>query len=254
MVTSLFCTFRLKCISYNTYSLCLLLVAVAEYSQVHPEERISTVVETITVESRKEFVVEETVVQKFPKQIIPEQKISHPISEREDDWFVLLDVAAREPSFVPPGIVDIPSRLTSLFCHFCGLQWLSYNTCSCCLSLATMVAQVYREERISTVVETKTVESRKEVVVERIVVQVEDINLPKQIIQQAISQPIRQIDDDWFILLDIVSREAAYVPPGNHSLKLSLFLRVLSHQKKSGCHRNYTKIIYIIKARFLSSD
>ncbi|XP_036930180.1 titin-like isoform X4 [Acanthopagrus latus] len=155
-------------------------VTVAKYSQVYPEERISTVMETITVESRKEFVVEETVVPKFPKQIIPEQKISQPVSEREDDWFVLLDVAARETSFVPP---------------------------------ATMLAQVYREERISTVVETKTVEPRKEVVVEKIVVQMEDTNLPKQIIQQAISQPIRQIDDDWFILLDVVSREAAYVPP-----------------------------------------
>lgn len=102
-------------------------------------------------------------------------------------------------------------------------------------------------------VETKTVEPRKEVVVEKIVVQMEDTNLPKQIIQQAISQPIRQIDDDWFILLDVVSREAAYVPPGNHSLQLSLFLSVLSIKKKSGCHRNHTTIIYVIKARFLSS-
>ncbi|KAM8734767.1 uncharacterized protein AB9X84_023470 isoform 12-T13 [Acanthopagrus schlegelii] len=155
-------------------------VTMAKYSQVYPEERISTVMETITVESRKEFVVEETVVPKFPKQIIPEQKISQPVSEREDDWFVLLDVAARETSFVPPAI---------------------------------MLAQVYQEERISTAVETKTVQPRKEVVVEKIVVQMEDTNLPKQIIQQAISQPIRQIDDDWFILLDVVSREAAYVPP-----------------------------------------
>lgn len=126
MVTSSFCTFWLKCLSYNIYSLCLLLVTVAKYSQVYPEDRISTVMETITVESRKEFVVEETVVPKFPKQIIPEQKISQPVSEREDDWFVLLDVAARETSFVPPGIVDISSSLISLFCNFCGLKWLSY--------------------------------------------------------------------------------------------------------------------------------
>lgn len=86
--------------SYNTHSLCLSLVTMAEYVQVYPEESISTMAETITVESRKKVGVEETVVWKedkeLPKQIIPEQKMSQPVRERGDDCFFLLDVVPRE--------------------------------------------------------------------------------------------------------------------------------------------------------------
>ncbi len=78
----------------------------AEYIQVYPEERISTVAETVTVVSRKEVVVEEIVLQKedkkLPKQIIPEQKIPQPLTGK-DDWFLLLDVVPRETAYVPPG-------------------------------------------------------------------------------------------------------------------------------------------------------
>lgn len=86
----------------------VVLVTIAEYVQVYPEESTSTGVEAaVVVESRKEVVVEEIVVQKtdkkLPKQIIPEQKISQPVRERDDDWFLLLDVVPRETSFVPPG-------------------------------------------------------------------------------------------------------------------------------------------------------
>ena len=30
------------------------------------------------------------------------------LKDREDDWFVLLDVVSRAPSAVPPGIAPIP--------------------------------------------------------------------------------------------------------------------------------------------------
>lgn len=93
------------------------------------------------------------------------------------------------------------------------------------MSLVTKAeyVQVYPEESISTVTETIR-ESRKEVVVEEIVVQKEEKKLPKQIIpvQQKISLPVREIDDDWFLLLDVVPRETAYVPPGTRRLLLSL--------------------------------
>lgn len=88
----------------------------AEYVRVYPEERISTVAETITVVSRKEVVVEEIVVQKedkkLPKQIIPEQKISQPVRER-DDWFLLLDVVSRGAAYIPPG--SLPTAYSKLF-------------------------------------------------------------------------------------------------------------------------------------------
>lgn len=92
------------------------------------------------------------------------------------------------------------------------------------MSLVTKAeyVQVYPEESISTVTETIR-ESRKEVVVEEIVVQKEEKKLPKQIIpvQQKISLPVREIDDDWFLLLDVVPRETAYVPPGTRRLLMS---------------------------------
>lgn len=81
--------------------------------------------------------------------------------------------------------------------------------------------QVYPEEKMSTMVKTIT-ESRKEVVVEEIVVQKEEKKLPKQIItEQKISQPVRERDDDWFFLLGVVPKETAYVPPGTHSFRMS---------------------------------
>ncbi|XP_041798225.1 uncharacterized protein LOC121610272 isoform X2 [Chelmon rostratus] len=90
-------------------------VDVAEYVPVYPEESISTVAETITVESRVEVVVDETAVQKEdrmpPKQVIPEQKISQPVRERDDEWFLLLDVVPRETAYVPPVSPAAPGQI-----------------------------------------------------------------------------------------------------------------------------------------------
>lgn len=97
-------------------------------------------------------------------------------------------------------------------------------------------AQVYPEDSISTVVETIPLESRMEVVVEETVVQREDMKLPKQIIlEQTLSQSVRERDDDWFLLQDVVPRETAYVPPGTHSLQISFLFTCIITPKKSGC-------------------
>ncbi|XP_044063520.1 uncharacterized protein LOC122881404 isoform X14 [Siniperca chuatsi] len=162
-------------------------VAVAERVEVSPEECVSPV-EVTTVEQRErrvEVVVEDTEI----KEVLSEKQVvalPQAVREIEDDWFVLLDVPTRKPLFVPP------------------------------VTVAECV-QVYPEESISTVAQTITVESRKEVVFEETVVQKEDKKLPKQIIpEQKISQPVREIrerDDDCFLLLDVVPRETAYVPP-----------------------------------------
>lgn len=87
----------------------------AEYGQGYAEETIST--ETVIAESRREVVVEQIMIQKkekeIPKQIILQQKVSQPVRQRDDDWYVLLDVAPKEAVYVPPG--------TNLFPHifFC---------------------------------------------------------------------------------------------------------------------------------------
>ncbi|XP_078109293.1 uncharacterized protein LOC144519766 isoform X4 [Sander vitreus] len=151
-------------------------VAVAERVKMSPEERVS-LVEITTIERREkrvEIMAEDTEI----KVLSEKQVVALPQAVRaiEDDWFVLLDVPTRESSYVPP---------------------------------VTMVeyVQVYPEESVSTVAETITVESRKEAVVEEIVVQKEDRG------QQKVSQPVRERDDDWFLLLDVVPRETSYVPP-----------------------------------------
>ncbi|XP_070821751.1 uncharacterized protein [Chaetodon trifascialis] len=146
--------------------------------EVSPEERVSQV-EMATVEWRErriEVVVEDTEVKLREKEVVG---VPQAVRETDDDWFVLLDAPTREPSFVPP------------------------------VTVAEYV-QVYPEESISTI----TVESRMKVAVEETVVLKEDRMLPKQIIpEQKISQAVSERDDEWFLLLDVVPSETAYVPP-----------------------------------------
>ncbi|XP_054478342.1 LOW QUALITY PROTEIN: uncharacterized protein LOC129110178 [Anoplopoma fimbria] len=152
-------------------------VAVEERVEVSPEEFISLA--GITADEEGEQRVEIMAADTEIKQVLSEKQVvtlPQAVREIEDDWFVLLDVPTREPSYVPP------------------------------VTMAEYV-QVYPEESISTVAETVTVESREEVIVEEIVVQKDDRG------QQTISQPVRKRDDDWFLLLDVVPRETAYVPP-----------------------------------------
>lgn len=68
----------------------------------------------------------------------------------------------------------------------------------------------YQEEpeRFVSVVQTSVQkEITKVVVQERKII----IEAPRQEIPQ---QPVRESDDDWFVLLDVVPREASYVLPG----------------------------------------
>lgn len=99
----------------------------AKYVQVYPGESISTLAESIAVESKKVVVVEEIVVQKEEKKppmlIIPELKIFQPEMETDDDWFLLLDVVPRETSFVSPGTHSI----FILFSHISHQRNLSYK-------------------------------------------------------------------------------------------------------------------------------
>ncbi|XP_070767718.1 uncharacterized protein [Enoplosus armatus] len=155
-------------------------VTTAEYVQVYPEESISAVAETVTVESRKEVVVEETVVQKddkrLPKQIISEQKISQPVTERDDDWFVLLDVIPREMPYVLPVTLKRSDSMDT--------------------------------ESFVSVVGTAADEIRKVIAEERKIIE----EAPRHL-QEIPQQPVTDRDDDWFVLLDVAPRETAYVPP-----------------------------------------
>lgn len=72
------------------------------------------------------------------------------------------------------------------FCAASG--WSVLQTCSLCLTSVTVAkyVQAYPEESVSAVV-----------------------------------VPVRDRDDDWFLLLDVVPRETTYVPPGTRCLEIS---------------------------------
>lgn len=61
-------------------------------------------------------VIEEALVwredEKLHKLNIPEQKISSPVRERDDDWFLLLDLVPTEAAFVPPGTLLLQRQYT----------------------------------------------------------------------------------------------------------------------------------------------
>lgn len=88
----------------------------AEYVEVAPEESISTAAETMTVESRKEVIVEELVVYKEDGGL---QEVSQPVRERDDDdWFLLLDVVPREAPCVPPGTHSLRAPFIGFHTHY----------------------------------------------------------------------------------------------------------------------------------------
>lgn len=75
----------------------------AEYGPLYPEESVSTVAVTITAESKKEVTVVQEEQMKLPMQIFLQPRITQSVRERDDDWFLLLDVVSRETSYVAPG-------------------------------------------------------------------------------------------------------------------------------------------------------
>ncbi|XP_045553526.1 uncharacterized protein isoform X2 [Salmo salar] len=151
-----------------------------EQVQVYVEETISSMVKVMTVVQREETrvtVVEEMELQEDQSHL--EQKPSQSQREMEDEWFVLLDIVPREPSVIPSASVE--ERIP-----------------------------VYPKESISSVVELMTVEQREEISVtvmeekqgER---RQEEVILPPQ--------PSREMDDDWFVQLDVVPREPSCIAP-----------------------------------------
>nr|XP_046256671.1 uncharacterized protein LOC124065372 isoform X14 [Scatophagus argus] len=197
-------------------------VTTDEYVQVYPGESISALVETISVESRKEVVVDETVMQKedkkLPAQIIPEQKISPPVRERDDDWFLLLDVISREAPYVPPVSLAEPSQM-----------YPSVQPGSEVISIEQKLQQVDLDQKPSQplpqrdddwfvlfdAIREKPVVVPPVAVVERIVdviaaaepkpKPVMDLRPPVKLVEVTVPYP-RQVDDDWFVLLDVAAK------------------------------------------------
>lgn len=117
------------------------------------------------------------------KQMLPEREgvaLLQDVKEREDDWFVLLDVPIRQPSFVAPGRADFPLRSCCFFIHF--LPQVSYSEFSVSLLVASMAeyVEVYTRESVSALTEAEAVDSRRELVVEDAAVEKVEAVAPKQ--------------------------------------------------------------------------
>lgn len=115
------------------FSICFVLVAVEQRVVKAPPKEAVSVVEAMTTEQREkkvEVVVEDTEV----KQIVSEKQavsLVPGVREIDDDWFVLLDVARREPSFVPPGILVSKTKTKFFFMSL----WFKCLTHMCLFSI-----------------------------------------------------------------------------------------------------------------------
>lgn len=115
------------------------------------------------------------------KQTLPERE-GVGGKEREDGWFVLLDVPIRQPSFVAPGRADFPLRSCCFFIHF--LPQVSYSEFSVSVLVASMAeyVEVYARESVSALTEAEAVDPRRELVVEDAFVEKVEAEPPKQVI------------------------------------------------------------------------
>lgn len=148
------------------------------------------------------------------KQTLPEREgvaFLQDAKEQEDDWFVLLDVPIRQPSFVAPGRADFPLRSCCFFIHF--LPQVSYSEFSVSLLVASMpeYVEAYARESVSTLTEAEAVDPRRELVVEDAVVEKVEAEPPKQVIPDVLigicsSQMCFYQINKRFILCSIVAR------------------------------------------------
>lgn len=201
---SLAAIFNLKALLQHVGSTGLYLVAAVDVSA---EEDVSLT--DVIVEMRDDPVdvlIKETEI----KEDLSRNEVtmlSQSVREIDDDWFLLLDVPTRELQFVPPGIADLPHTLP-YFMKPSLISYLSSHTCFCQVTQAGY-AQTYAEKGISTLVE-----ERLEVVVEEMARKQESSQITYP--ELKIFTTVLNRDDDWFLLLDVVPRERAFVPPGTH--------------------------------------
>ncbi|XP_040901227.1 uncharacterized protein LOC121186532 isoform X11 [Toxotes jaculatrix] len=146
-----------------------------ERDQMEAESFVSVVGAAADKEVREVVVEERKIIEEAPRRLqeIPPQ----PVTARDDDWFVLLDVVPRETAYVPPVI------------------WKERD-------------QMEAESFVSVVGAAADKEVREVVVEERKIIE----EAPRRL-QEIPPQPVTARDDDWFVLLDVVPRETAYVPP-----------------------------------------
>lgn len=81
----------------------LSLVVSREFVQVEEEKYFTVSTEIRFGEEKTEMILKEKL--RKPKEMQRTVNIPLPRSERDDDWFVLLDASPRQTPYVPPGIL-----------------------------------------------------------------------------------------------------------------------------------------------------
>ncbi|XP_045074748.1 LOW QUALITY PROTEIN: uncharacterized protein LOC121555567 [Coregonus clupeaformis] len=153
-------------------------------------------VDTVEHRAPERECIEVEATQQQPERGLVEGQ--RPWQIQEDDWFMLLDLADRVPSGIPTTPVSA--------------------------SLEVQV-QVYVEETISSMVKVMTVEQREETTVT--VVEEMELQQEERHLEQKPSQSQREVEDDWFVLLDVVPREPSVIPSGISLLWKSVFRYIL---------------------------
>ncbi|XP_035528044.1 uncharacterized protein LOC118335725 [Morone saxatilis] len=166
-------------------------VTTVERAQVDGGEYFSSTTEITTVEEKTEIIVEERQTREEEVWHIPEIPPPQTITERDDDWFVLLDVIPRETPYVPPGT---------------PMDTESFSVVGTAVGPVSLALPRQMYESVQPQIEVISIERK---------LQQADLD---QIRLQP-SQPLPERDDDWFVLFDAI-REEAVIPPSVTPVKI----------------------------------
>ncbi|XP_019728384.1 uncharacterized protein LOC109517586 isoform X6 [Hippocampus comes] len=133
-------------------------------------------------EEFREMKLEETEMRKEAPTYLQESQ-QQPVKERDDDWFVLLDVVSKETAYVAPGST--------------GLYLVAPVDVSAedDASLTDVIVEM-RDDPVDVLIKETEIK--------------EDLSQNEVTM---LSPSFREIDDDWFLLLDVPTRELQFVPP-----------------------------------------
>ena len=93
---------------FKRLSLFSSLVVAVEHALVEKGEYFISKPEITAVEEKTDIIIEERIIREEQAWSAPEVLTPQTITDREDDWFVVLDGIPRETLYVPPGTPEIP--------------------------------------------------------------------------------------------------------------------------------------------------
>uniref|UniRef100_A0A3P8VCB8 Protein 4.1 n=2 Tax=Cynoglossus semilaevis TaxID=244447 RepID=A0A3P8VCB8_CYNSE len=148
------------------------------FSEVREEkgtEKFVSVVTAAADDIKETITVEKEMTEVASVQLQP--IIQHPTTPRNDDWFMLLDVVPRESSYIPSAFLVKQAQVSPV------------------VSVTDITAFEQRSMGLDVKSNILTQEWREST--------------------EPTPVAVREIEDDWFLLLDVVPRELSHVPPAS---------------------------------------